>query len=212
VIGSMSPPTRRVRLNARTRGLPGTAALFAGVACLLDSAFALGHGWSGWLLAPVPVACFVAWLAVSATASEWDVVGGALERRKWLSPPGTEPAIVIELGPQLQIVHESRYRWRFQPTAAVIDLYPWQTTALTGAVEQAGVRVRDTRADWARANRPLATPGALAPIGGLGILLLTVWLGVQVQFSNFAVVASACLIVAGAAVDRMPARWSAWAS
>ena len=207
----MTAPTNaaasRVRFNARTwRGVLALAGLFAAVAGLSDISFVLGHQWSGWLLATGPVVGLVASLLVLSFTVEFTVDGSTLLRRPWLSRPGSEPTVVMELGPHLEIVHESRYHWRLLPDGPALDAYPWRSAALAAAMERAGVGVANPRREWERSHRSLATAGALAPFVALGGLFASTSLGLEVPFSSAVVAAFACLVLLGAAVDRMPAR------
>jgi len=85
---------------------------------------------------------------------------------------GREPSTVMELGPQLEIVHETRSGWRIRPYGPTIYVPFRRTTPLAGAMERAGVRVVDWRGDWARRHRLLDRLGALIGlVGGVGMLM-----------------------------------------
>jgi uncharacterized RDD family membrane protein YckC len=132
---------------------------------LLDLAIAHGLDLSDWVLAIWPIAFLVIWLFMLAMTTEWTIAGHALRRRGWLSWPGREPSTVMALGPQVEIVHEIRTVWRIQPNGPAIGVWPWQTASLTGAMEHAGVRIKDWRGDWAGRHRWLDTLGVLVYCG-----------------------------------------------
>src|ERR1035437_10218471 len=126
VMDSRSATDRPVRFNERTwrRGL-AQVGFIAGVACLLDLEFALGLGWSDWALVVGPIVFLVLLLLMLAGTAEWTIAGHELRRRGWLSRPGREPSLVMELGPQVEIVHETRRLWRVRPNG--LALGGWQT-------------------------------------------------------------------------------------
>ena len=68
----------------------------------------------------------------------------------------------MALGPEVEIVHESAGRWRIWPSGAAIDVEPWRTTLLVGAMQRAGVRINDWRGKWARRHRVLNALGIVA--------------------------------------------------
>jgi len=139
--------------------------LAAAIACLLDLAIAHGLDLSDWALAIWPIAFLVIWLFMLGMTTEWTIAGHELRRRGWLSWPGREPSTVMALGPQVEIVHEIRTVWRIQPNGPAIGVWPWQTASLTGAMEHAGVRIKDWRGDWASRHRWLDTLGVLVYCG-----------------------------------------------
>jgi len=123
------------------------------------------------MLIPIPVIIAI-WLTILGTATEWTIAGHELRRRGWLSRPGSEPAAVMELGPQLEIVHETRSGWRIRPYGPAVYVARGQAASLTGAMERAGVRVVDWRGDWAGRHRlldRLAVPITL--VGSAGLLV-----------------------------------------
>jgi uncharacterized RDD family membrane protein YckC len=172
MIGSTDATDQPVRWAARTRrGVLARLGFIAVAASLLDLEFALGLGSSDWALAVGLIAFLVLLLFMLAGTTEWTIAGHELRRRGWLSRPGREPSLVMELGPQVQIVHESRLVWRVRPNG--LALGGWQARRLVGAMERAGVRVNDWRGDWARRHRLLDTLGGLALYGGLaGIIVM----------------------------------------
>jgi len=103
----------------------GLLALGAAAACLLAlvlarSLIAQGFDWADWALV-IPIVVFtVVWLVIMAAITEWTIAGHELRRRRWLSWPGREPSTVMELGPQLEIVHETRSGWRIRPYGPTI--------------------------------------------------------------------------------------------
>ncbi len=175
VIDSRGATGQPVRLWARTwPGLLRRAGLAAAIACLLDLAIAHGLDLSDWALAIWPISFLVIWLFMLGVTTEWTIEGHELRRRGWLSWPGREPSAVMPLGPQVECVHETRYGWRMQPNGPAIGVWPWQTASLTGAMERAGVRIRDWRGDWAQRHRLIEMFGVLLVYGGAVGLLLTI--------------------------------------
>jgi len=157
----------RVRFNERT----GPAALrragwFAAVACLGGLAFAVGSGWSSWAVAYWLSIWLVGWLANTLATTEWTIEGRELRRRRWLSRLGSEPSFVMELGPQVEIVHEMWGRWRIRPGRYTIDVQPWQASRLIRAMEASSVRVDDWHRAWTRRHRLLFAVSLLALYGG----------------------------------------------
>ncbi len=151
-----------VILNARTtRSVLARIVFFAAWAAAGDLAFVLG-GWGSFALFYFPFLCAVGCLAQLVVASEWTVAGPELRRRRWLSRPGSKPSAVMALGPEVEIVHESAGRWRIWPSGAAIDVEPWRTTLLVGAMQRAGVRINDWRGKWARRHRVLNALGIVA--------------------------------------------------
>jgi len=203
---SRSAAGQPVRFNGLTwRGVLAQVGVIAAVACLLDLEFALGLGWSDWALAVGPIVFLVLLLFMLAGTTEWTIAGHELRRRGWLSRPDREPSLVMELGPQVQIVHESRLVWRVRPNG--LALGGWQARRLIGAMERAGVRVNDWRGDWARRHRLLDALGGLALYGGLAGIIVMPMLG-----SHWSSVRAAAgftcsgAVFLGLAIDYLP--WS----
>ena len=176
MIDSRGATDQPVRFNGRTwRGVLAQVGVVAAVACLLDLEFALGWGWSDWALVVGPIVFLLLLLFMLAGTTEWTVAGRELRRRRWLSRPGREPSLVMELGPQIEIVHETRLLWRVRPNG--LALGGWRARRLVGAMERAGVRVNDWRGDWARRHRLIDTLGGLALYGGLAGMIVMPILG-----------------------------------
>ena len=161
-----------VVLNVRTgRSILIRLAFFAAWAAAGDVAFALG-GWGNFALLYFPFLCAVGCLSQLAVATEWTVTGHELRRRRWLSRPGSKPSAAMSLGPEVEIVHESSGRWRVWPYGAAIDVEPWRTARLVGAMEQGGVRIDDWRGRWAHRHRLLNAAGIAAfVVGMVGIVV-----------------------------------------
>jgi len=168
MIDSTGAINDQARLNERTgRAVSARVGLFVAVAAVGGPAFAIGYGWTNWIVPYWLGVWLVGWLSNTLALTEWTVAGHELRRRRWLSRPGRKPRAVVELGPQVEIVHESWGRWRMKPSGFAIDIQPWQTSHLVGAMERAGVRVTDWRGDWARRHGLLNATGVLALCGGL---------------------------------------------
>jgi uncharacterized RDD family membrane protein YckC len=124
----------------------------------------MGYGWASWLPAYYLFVSLVGWLSNTLKATEWTVAGRELGCRSWHSWPGRKPSKVMDLGPDVEAVHETTYRWRVWPNA--IFVAPWQARRLVEAMERADVRVIDWRGDWARRHRLLNGFGVFAYYGG----------------------------------------------
>ena len=128
LIGATDQP---VRLWARTwQGLLTVVGLAATLACFVDLVLVYSLDLSDWAPAIWPI-CFVIWLfMLLGLTVEWTIAGHELRRRGWLSRPGREPSTVMELGPQVGIVHETRSIWRFRPNGYLIGVPPWQLSLI----------------------------------------------------------------------------------
>jgi hypothetical protein len=216
VIDSSSSTYQPVRFNERTwRALVRRVAWFAAVAFIGGIAFARGIGWSSWGLYYWLFLWFVGWLSNTLAATEWTIAGRELGRRRWLSRPGSKPSKLMELGRDVQAVHETRYRWRVWPNA--IFVAPWQSGRLVEALERADVHVDDWRADWAHRHRLLNRFGVIAYYGGAVAVLLALALvplpqpGSGTSTGAFlapvgAVVLGLAALVLGFAIDYLPWR------
>jgi uncharacterized RDD family membrane protein YckC len=206
VIDSRADADQPVSVGARTRrGVLARLGFVAVAACLLDLEFALGLGSSDWALVVGPIVFIVLSLLMLAGTAELTIAGHELRRRGWLSRPGREPSLVMELGPQVQIVHESRLVWRVRPNG--LSLGAWQARGLSGAMERAEVRVNDWRGDWARRHRLLDILGVLAIYGGLAGIIAMPILGSQGSlFRAAAAFTCSGAIFLGLAIDYLP--WS----
>jgi hypothetical protein len=212
VIDSAEAADQPFRIGARTwRGVLAQAGVIAVGDCLVVLIFALAFGWSEWLVA-VGLTFFLAtWLLVLGASAEWTIEDQELRRRRWLSRPGSEPFVVMALGPQVEMIHEGRHRWRLVPNGPVLGAQPaqpWQTRRLVEAMEQAGVRIDDWRGDWARRHRVLDALGLLTFWGGLaGIIVMpdvrAAWPGL---FTATAGLACSGAVFLGLAIDWLP--WS----
>jgi len=210
VIDSRGATDQPVRFGARTwRGVLGLLALGAAAACLLAlvlarSLIAQGFDWADWALV-IPIVVFtVVWLVIMAAITEWTIAGHELRRRRWLSWPGREPSTVMELGPQLEIVHETRSGWRIRPYGPTIYVPSRRTTPLTSAMERAGVRVIDWRGDWARRHRLLDRFGVLIGLVGGVAMLVTIAQGPLRSAGFAAYCASLGAMYLGFATDYLP--------
>ncbi len=167
MVGSTGAMDNRVRLNERTgRSVSVRVGLFVAVAAIGGPAFAIGYGWTNWIVPYWLGMWLVGWLSNTLSVTEWTIADHELRRRRWFSPPGRTPRTVIELGPEVEIVHESWGRWRIRPSGFAINIQPRQTSRLVRAMERAGVRVTDWRGDWTRRHRLVNAIGVLAMCGG----------------------------------------------
>lgn len=165
VIGSRSSADQSARFNERTvRAVLGRLAWFAVVACAGGIAVAWDFGWSNWLLAYWLFLWSVGWLSNTLRATEWTIAGHELSRRSWCSWPGTTPSKVMDLGPDVEAVRETRYRWRVWPNTILVT--PWHARRLVEAMEHADVHVSDWRGGWTHRHRLLNAFGMFAYYGG----------------------------------------------
>jgi len=170
----------------------------------------LAFGWSEWVLAIGLIFFLATWLLVLGASAEWTIADQELRVRPWLRA-GHKPSAVIALGPQIEMVHEGRHRWRLVPNGPALGAQPgrpWQTRRLVEAMEQAGVRINDWRGDWARRHRVLDTLGLLTLWGGLaGIIVMpavrAAWPGL---FTATVGLACSGALFLGLAIDWLP--WS----
>ena len=212
MMASTDATEQPVRFNGRTgRGVLAWIGLGVLAFCALELVgarllIAQGFDWvDPVLLIPVPVFIAVG-LVIVGTVREWTIAGYELRGRGWLSRPGRNPSPVMELGPHLEIVHETRTGWRIQPYGPAIYVARGQAASLIGAMERAGVRVIDWRGDWARRHRLLDRLGVLIGlVGGVG-LLVTVAQGHQgaLGFAAYCVFWGALML--GFAIDFLPWR------
>jgi len=211
MIDSAGAADQPFRTGARTwRGVLARAGGSAAGACLVVLIFALAFGWSEWVLAIGLIFFLATWLLVLGASAEWTIADQELRVRPWLRA-GHKPSAVIALGPQIEMVHEGRHRWRLVPNGPALGAQPgrpWQTRRLVEAMEQAGVRINDWRGDWARRHRVLDTLGLLTLWGGLaGIIVMpavrAAWPGL---FTATAGLACSGALFLGLAIDWLP--WS----
>ena len=201
-----------VRLNQRSRrGVLMWIGLGVLAVCLLEflgarSLIAQGFDWvDPVLLIPIPVFIAVG-LVIVGTVREWTIAGYELRGRGWLSRPGRNPSPVMELGPHLEIVHETRTGWRIQPYGPAIYVARGQAASLIGAMERAGVRVIDWRGDWARRHRLLDRLGVpITLVGSVGLLVTAAQGPLRaVGFASYCVFWGALIL--GFAIDFLPWR------
>ncbi len=201
-----------VRVGARTwrgvLGLLGVGAVATGVLAfvLARSLIAQGFDWvDPVMLIPIPFV-IAAGLVMVGTITEWTIANHELRRRGWLSRPGRNPSPVVELGPHLGIVHETRTGWRIQPYGPAIYVAPAQAASLIGAMERAGVRVIDWRGDWARRHRLLDRLGVpITLVGSVGLLVTAAQGPLRaVGFASYCVFWGALML--GFAIDFLPWR------
>lgn len=201
-----------LKLNERTRrGVLAWTALGVVATFLLEfilarSLIAQGFDWvDPVLLIPIPV-FIVIWLVIVGTVAEWTIAGDELHRRSWLSRPGSNPSPVMELGPQLEIVHETRSTWHIRPYGPAMYVARGQAASLVGAMERAGVRVVDWRGDWEHRHRLLDRLGPLITlVGGLGLLVTAAQGPLRgIGFAAYGVFCAAMML--GFAIDFLPWR------
>ena len=207
MIDSVGATDQPVKLGARRpRAVLAQAGIIAAGACLLALEFALAFGWSDWMLAVWLIFFLTIWLPVLAGSTEWTIAGHELRRRRWLSRPGSEPSVVMALGPQVEMVHKSRLVWSLVPTGPVLAWQPWQARRFVEAVQEAGVPVNDWRGEWARRHRRLDMLGLVVFYGGLaGIIVMPAiraqWPGAFTATAGLACAGAAFL---GLAIDYLP--------
>jgi hypothetical protein len=201
-----------VRVGARTwrgvLGLLGVGAAATGVLAfvLARSLIAQGFDWvDPVMLIPIPF-IIAAGLVMVGTITEWTIANHELRRRGWLSRPGRNSSPVMELGPRLEIVHETRTGWRIRPYGPAIYVAPGQAAPLIGAMERAGVRVIDWRGDWARRHRLLDRLGVpITLVGSVGLLVTSAQGPLRaVGFASYCVFWGALML--GFAIDFLPWR------
>src|ERR1035437_5871743 len=207
MIATTGAADRPVRFNERTgRAVLIRVGWYAAVACAGGLAFWLG-GWAAGVLAYWLLLWLVGWLSGTLAATEWTIAGRELRRRRWFSWPSSKPSVVMELGPQVEIVHESWSRGRIRPYGPAIVIGPWQTSRLVGAMERADVRIDDWRGDWSRRHRLLNAFGVLSYCGGAVAIVVVIALGGLKPGSSvsfflyFAAIGALCL---GLAIDYLP--------
>ena len=211
MIASSATLDRPVRLWARTwQGFLGAVGVAAAFATFVDLTLAYGFDAMDWAPALWPL-CFASSLfLLLAITAEWTVEGEELRRRSWLSRPGRQPSAVMELGPGLEIVHESRSTWRFRPNGYAIGAAPWQTTSLTGVMKDAGVRIDDWRGEWAKRHRRLDMLGKLATAGGIVGMIFAIaqgpWWSHSVGSAVATEVLSTYVLLLGLSIDVLPWR------
>ena len=231
MIDSVGTPDQRFRLGARTwRGVAAQAGVIAVGSCLIVVLSALAFGWSDWLLAVGFIFFLSVWLLILAVSAEWTIADHELRRRRWLSRPGSEPFLVMALGPQVEMVHENRLMWRVVPEGPALGpqvemvdenrvvwrvvpegpalgVQPWQAQGLVEAMEQAGVRIDDWRGDWAQRHRSLDILGLLVLWGGLvGIIVMP---ALRAEWPG-SVTATAGLVCSGAVFLGLAIDWLPW--
>ena len=105
-----------VRLNERTgRAIFMRAIWFAAVATGGAVAFAIGYGAGSFGVFYWLFLWLVGWSVQFGVVKEWAVDGQRLLCRLWRSRPGSEPTAVLQLGPGVEVVHETWGRWRVWP-------------------------------------------------------------------------------------------------
>jgi hypothetical protein len=193
-----------VRLNERTRqAILTQVGLVAGAAGLLTAALYVEYGWDGWALAIPPIALIAILTPLLGFGTEWTIGGGELKSRRWYSRPGCEPATVMPLGPQIEIVHETRYRWRIRPYGPDMSVRPRQARSLTNAMEHAGFRV----SEWASRHRLLDLAGRLIQFGVAAGMFVAIALGGPMRPAGFVMFwGSMAAMYSGLAIDYLP--WS----
>jgi len=179
-------------------------AIYVGVACVGGLAFLIGYGPS-WVVGYFLLVWLGGWLANTLAITEWTVAGHQLGRRRWLSRPGSRPASIMELGPHVECVHETRVRWRVWPGGASIDLLPGQAARFAFAMEGADVRVYDWRRDWSRRHRLLGAAGLLAYAGAFVAEFVAIAIGgLDRPLGAVLVAAGIAGLLAGVLIDVLP--------
>ena len=208
MIGSADIADQTIKFNERTRrAILRRVGWYVAVGCVGELAFGLGYGWSFWILAYYPILWLVGWLSNTFARTEWSIADHELRRRRWFSRPGSKPSATIELGQQVECVHVAWSRWRIWPGGYAIDVEPWQTSRVVGAMARAGVRVDDWRGDWSRRHRLLNAFGVLAYCGGAVAVFATIALAPLRPDSPYGFVALGTAIGAfclGLAIDFLP--------
>ncbi len=201
-----------VRLNERTRrGVLMWMGLGVLTACVLElvgarSLIAQGFDWVDLvMLFPIPFVIAIG-LVMVGTVTEWTIAGHELRRSGWLSRPGRQASPVMELGPHLEIVHETRTGWRIRPYGPAMYVARGQAASLIGAMERAGVRVVDWRGDWERRHRLLDRLGLLITVVGAVGMLVTVAQGPLHAVGIAAFWASWGAMMLGFTIDFLPWR------
>lgn len=214
VIDSIGTTDGPFRWGARTwRVVLAQAGVVSAGACAVALVFALAFGWSEWAVA-IGFIFFVAiWLLLVALSTEWSIADHELRRLRWLSRPGREPSVVMALGPQVELVHQSRLLWRLAPNGPALGGQPWQMHRLIEAMERTGVRINDWRGDWARRHRVLDVLGLVTLWGGLaGIIVMpalrAAWPG---SLTAWAGLACSVAVFVGLAIDWLPWSMRNWA-
>jgi hypothetical protein len=180
--------------------------------------FSWSVAWSAALnsfLDPLLIAISLAfWLPLFGFAlgamPEWTIVGKELRSRTWRSKPGRAPVKVMDLGPDVEIVHETRYRWRIHPDGIVIRTWPlpWAATEFVAGLERAGVTVDDFRGDWQRQHRALDAIAMGAFLGAYALLFATPAIGLLlgIGLPGTPVIVAVVLAAVGEFIDRGPWR------
>jgi len=211
VIDSGGAADQAVTLNRRTRrGVLLWMGLGVLAVCVLEfvlarSLVAQGFDWVDPLLfIPIPVLILIM-LVIVGTVSEWTIAGHELRRRSWLSRSGS-PLLVMELGPNQEIVHETRTGWRIRPYGPAIYMSRGQARTLIGAMDRAGVRVIDWRGEWERRHRLLDRLGLMIKLIGAVGLLVTVAQGPLRAMGYAAFIVFWGAMMLGLAIDLLPWR------
>jgi uncharacterized RDD family membrane protein YckC len=171
LIDSRRATDQPVRFNERTgRAVLRRVGWYIVMACAGGIAFARDFGWPNPGLVYWLFVSFVGWLSNTLAITEWTIAGRELGRRRWSSWPGSKPSKVMDLGPEIEAVRETTYRWRVWPNA--IFVAPWQARRLGEAMQRADVRVNDWRGDWAHRHRLLNALGVLAYYGGAAAIFV----------------------------------------
>jgi hypothetical protein len=185
----------------RRAGVAAAMAVFVDLA-VVDALDALDWVIAIWLI------CFLSLcLLTFRWTTEWTITDDELQSRHWLSLPGRKPETVMAIGPQFEVVHESRMVWRIRPHGSALNAPSWNTAALKGPMEHAGVRVTDWRGDWVRRHRLLDRFGVLAYFGGaIGMLLVVAqgpWWPYRIERNLVEMVAIGVMLL-GWAIDYLP--------
>jgi len=207
-----------IRVNARTTGSflvrVGMAAALAGWMLIFWSVPHAGPFWSdqgsGRSALELAVWGAIFFLVTSSVllkrTTEWTFTADELRRRSWFSRPRSRSVVVMAFGPDAEIVHESRDRWRVWPSGAAIDVWPGQTALFVRAMKRSNVRVDDFRGEWERRHRGLNVFAMVLYWGAVAALLATPALGIALGsgLPLTPILAAGGAIVLGQAIDRLP--------
>jgi hypothetical protein len=164
------------------------------------------HAYSDWAgLAGVSTVIWLSgWIAIWLPTTEWTVQGRQLFLRDWITRPGSPRSSVMELGPQLEIVHERHGLWRIRPDGPQIFLWPGQASTLTLVMRCAGVRVTDFHGEWEGRHRVIHALGLLAPLGGIAALGAVLAIGLGAPIGDLAFASFIATALLSFAIDGLP--------
>jgi hypothetical protein len=215
---SVGASDQSIKVNARTLSSflvrVALAAAMAGWVLILWSVPHAGPFWSdqGSVRSALELAVWgaifflVTLSVILKRTTEWTFAADDLRRRSWLSRPRSRSVVIMAFGPDAEIVHEFRDRWRVWPSGAAIDVWPGQTAHLIRALERSSVRVDDFRGDWECGHKRLNDFALLLYWGAVAALLATPALGIALGsgLPLTPMLAAGGAIFLGQAIDRLP--------